>query len=129
MLKTVAEGQGAVLASSMRQKVAALGAQGQGQRLALALTFAVALTMLPADAFAQGGGGGGFLGTGTNFLNSVLDVLTNTWIRIIAIIAVVGVGIGWMLGRINWGTAASVGGGIVLVFGAAAIVDSIAAGI
>lgn len=124
MLKNRTRGQGNVVSPSTSSVLVPYLAGAQSQRLALALTFAIAIAMLPADAAAQG-----FLGTGTNFLNSVLDVLTNTWIRIIAIIAVVGVGIGWMLGRLNWGTAASVGGGIVLVFGAAAIVDSIAAGI
>ncbi len=64
--------------------------------------------------------------SGTNFLTALQNLLTNTWARIIAIIAVIGLGILWMTGRLAWGIAASVIGGIILVFGAPAIVDSIA---
>ena len=64
--------------------------------------------------------------SGTNFLQALVDLLTNTWARIIGIIAVIGVGILWMLGRLQWGVAAAVVGGLILVFGAPAIVDSVA---
>jgi len=64
--------------------------------------------------------------SGTNFLTALQDLLTNTWARIIAIIAVVCLGILWMTGRIAWYAASSVISGIILVFGAPAIVDSVA---
>lgn len=67
--------------------------------------------------------------SGTNFLNALMDLLTNTWARIIAIIAIVVMGILWMTGRIVWYAAVSVIGGIILVFGAPAIVDGIAGSI
>lgn len=67
--------------------------------------------------------------SGTNFLTALQDLLTNTWARIIAIIAVVFLGFAWMFGRISWQIAASVIGGIILIFGAPAIVDGISASI
>lgn len=87
-----------------------------------------AITFLPDFAHA-GAGGGALFNSGTNFLNSLETLLTATWARIIAIIAVVFVGFAWMLGRLQWGMAASVIGGVILVFGSAAIVDSISGSI
>lgn len=63
--------------------------------------------------------------SGTNFLSALQSLLTSTWARIIAIIAVVFLGFAWMFGRISMQLALSVIGGIILVFGAPAIVDSI----
>lgn len=81
------------------------------------------LCLLPDTAFAQTA----LFDSGTNFLTALQDLLTSTWARIIAIIAVCCLGIFWMLGRLAWGTAAAIIGGIILIFGAPAIVDSIAA--
>ena len=64
--------------------------------------------------------------SGTNFLTALQDLLTSTWARIIAIIAVVFLGFLWMFGRLPISQAATAIGGIILVFGAPAIVDSIA---
>jgi type IV secretion system protein VirB2 len=64
--------------------------------------------------------------SGTNFLTALQNLLTNTWARIFAIISVVCLGVLWMMGRLAWSAAISVIGGIILVFGAPAIVDSIA---
>ena len=80
------------------------------------------ITLLPDTAFAQAA----LFDSGTNFLNALMTLLTATWARIIAIIAVVFLGFMWMTGRLVWYTALSVIGGIILVFGAPAIVDSIA---
>ena len=85
------------------------------------LILSLILISIPEIAHAQA-----LFDSGTNFLNALMNLLTNTWARIIAIIAVVGLGILWMTGRLAWGIAASVIGGIILVFGAPAIVDSIA---
>ena len=84
----------------------------------------IALTLLPQEAHAQA-----LFDSGTNFLTALQDLLTNTWARIIAIIAVVFLGFAWMFGRISWQLAASVIGGIILIFGAPAIVDSISGSI
>ena len=87
----------------------------------LFIVLALILISIPETAHAQA-----LFDSGTNFLNALMNLLTNTWARIIAIIPVVGLGILWMTGRLAWGIAASVIGGIILVFGAPAIVDSIA---
>lgn len=63
--------------------------------------------------------------SGTNFLTALENLLTSTWARIIAIIGVVFLGFAWMFGRISMQLALSVIGGVILVFGAPAIVDSI----
>jgi type IV secretory pathway VirB2 component (pilin) len=94
------------------------------------ITFLFFLTILsvlviPEITHAGAVGGGGFLGSGTAFLTALLNVLTNTWVRIIAIIAVAIVGIMAMAGRLSGGLAIWVIVGMVLVFGCAAIVDSV----
>lgn len=80
----------------------------------------IAFILLPQNAYASA-----LFDSGTNFLTALQDLLTNTWARIIAIIAVVLLGFAWMFGRISWQIAASVVCGIILVFGAPAIVDSV----
>lgn len=91
------------------------------------LFFLMFLAAYVAPEMAQAGavGGGGFLGSGTSFLNALMNVLTNTWVRIIAIIAIAIVGIMAMAGRLSGGLAIWVTVGMVLVFGAAAIADSV----
>ena len=73
------------------------------------------------QAFAQDA----LFDSGTNFLTALENLLTSTWARIIAIIAVVFLGFAWMFGRISMQLALSVIGGVILVFGAPAIVDSV----
>lgn len=80
----------------------------------------IGIALVPQTAHAQA-----LFDSGTNFLTALQDLLTNTWARIIAIIAVVFLGFAWMFGRISWQIAASVIGGVILIFGAPAIVDSI----
>ena len=87
----------------------------------LFIILALILISIPETAHAQA-----LFDSGTNFLTALQNLLTNPWARIIAIIAVIGLGILWMTGRLAWGVAASIIGGIILVFGAPAIVDSIA---
>lgn len=80
---------------------------------------------LPEHAHAQAA----LFDSGTNFLAALETLLTGTWARITAIIAVVFLGFGWMSGRISWPVAGSIIGGIILVFGATAIVDGISGAI
>lgn len=56
-------------------------------------------------------------------LEAVVGILTGTAARLVAIIAVVIVGYMAFLGQIPWRWAASIIFGIVLIFGAATIVD------
>jgi len=80
-----------------------------------------AFLFLCEPAFAQSA----LFDSGTNFLTALETLLTGTWARITAIIAVVFLGFGWMSGRVSWPVAGSIIGGIILVFGATAIVDGI----
>ena len=63
--------------------------------------------------------------SGTNFLTALQNLLTTTWARLIGIIAVALCGIAFMTGRMSWQVAGSVAIGIILIFGAPAIVDSV----
>lgn len=102
------------------------------QYMMFVILCSIFLLLSSHDALAQttgGGSGGALFGSLTNFLTALQTLLTGTWARIIAIIAVVILGFGWMTGRISWYIAGSVIGGIILVFGAAAIVDSISGSI
>lgn len=89
-------------------------------RTALFAAMSIIVMFYPEDAFAQA-----LFDSGTNFLSALQNLLTSTWARIIAIIAVVFLGFAWMFGRISWQLLVAVVGGIILVFGAPAIVDSI----
>lgn len=92
----------------------------QIKQTALIASIGIMIMLYPSDAFAQA-----LFDSGTNFLNALQSLLTSTWARIIAIIAVVFLGFAWMFGRISWQILVAVVGGIILVFGAPAIVDSI----
>ena len=91
------------------------------QSLFIAFLFISALIINSDPAYAQTA----LFDSGTNFLTALQDLLTNTWARIIGIIAICACGILWMLGRIQWMAFASVTFGLILVFGAPAIVDSV----
>ena len=98
--------------------------------MALAIICTIFIIISSSEAHAAAGGGDGALfGSMTSFLTALETLLTGTWARIVAVIAVVFLGFGWMTGRISWAIAGSIIGGIILVFGAAAIVDSISGSI
>lgn len=84
----------------------------------------IGLFLLPSsEAFAQTSGA--LFDSGTNFLNALQQLLTSTWSRIIGIIAIAILGFMYMLGRISMQITVAVIVGIILVFGAPAIVDGI----
>lgn len=58
----------------------------------------------------------------TSTLTAIHGFLQSTAIRTLAAIAVIGVGITAMLGRMRWAWAGSIIGGIVMIFGADAFV-------
>jgi len=91
-------------------------------RKILCVTLAGFILFHADSAFSQSA----LFDSGTNFLNALMTVLTSTWARIIAIIAVVFLGFSWMFGRITLQLALAITGGVILVFGAPSIVDSIA---
>ena len=57
-------------------------------------------------------------------LQNFINLLTGTTARLFAILALIVLGFMAMGGRMSWGLAGSIIGGIVLVFGAAWIADS-----
>lgn len=79
-----------------------------GQALALLL----ALSCVPLLAHAQD------IAPVSSTLTAIHGFLQSTAIRTLAAIAVIGVGITAMIGRMRWAWAGSVIGGIVLIFGA-----------
>ena len=58
-----------------------------------------------------------------DWADAVLDALTNGFSRIIAIIVCIGLGYAAFMGKLSWKLAGAFMGGIVLIFGSAAIVD------
>jgi len=62
-----------------------------------------------------------------NLADTVLAILNNKFIRVMAIVAVMAVGFAAFTGRMDWGKGAMVMFGIVIVFGAAGIVDYVIA--
>jgi type IV secretion system protein VirB2 len=87
-----------------------------------AIAIIAALTLAPQFAFAA---------TGGNPLQSMLDgligFLNSGVMRSVAILAVISMGIAAYLGRISWDLVMKIGGGLVLTFGAAALVDQFSA--
>jgi type IV secretion system protein VirB2 len=87
---------------------------------------AAAITVMVADpAFAQSTGAGGNLGT---FIQNIINLLNNNIIRGLAIIAIIITGIAWMFGHLDLRRAGTVIVGIIVIFGAATIVDLITGG-
>lgn len=94
-----------------------------GLTVVLAASFTIALAH---PAFAQSVGGVG--GNVETFLQNVVNLLTGNVARLLAVIAVVLVGVGWMFGHIDLRRAGIVIIGIILIFGAAQIVSMITGG-
>lgn len=96
-----------------------MSSQGARQLGAVA-TIATVLTLaLVQPALAQNVEG---------LLQNVVDLLTGNTARLLAVIAVVVVGILWMFGLFDLRRAATVVLGVIVVFGAAEIVDLLTGG-
>jgi type IV secretory pathway VirB2 component (pilin) len=70
-------------------------------------------------------------GTGSNiatFITNIINLLNNNVIRGLAIIAVIITGLAWMFGHVDLRRAGTVIVGIIVIFGAATIVDLITGG-
>ncbi len=93
-----------------------------------AATFAVLLAAQFAGAdlaFAQGGGGSSAFAPLQTAVQMIVDFITGPFGRLLAIIAVIGLGFLAFAGRLSWFTAGAVVIGMGLVFGAPAIVDEL----
>lgn len=97
----------------------------QTKKYALFFALSLLVMTLPETSYAQTA----LFDSGTNFLTALQNLLSSTWARLIAIIGVIALGFMAIMGRLRWGIAGAVIGGIILVFGAPAIVDSIAGNI
>lgn len=91
-----------------------------GGTITLAAIFFVSLSQ---PAFAQSVGG-----NIEGFLQNVVDMLTGNVARLLAVIAVILVGIAWMFGHMDLRRAGVVIVGIILIFGAVQIVSMITGG-
>ena len=88
------------------------------RRLALV---ALALVLAAAPALAQD------LSPVNTFFTTLGTALTGTTGRAIGLVALAGVGLAFVTGRMNWGFAFSVTLGLVILFGAATILGGIGA--
>jgi type IV secretion system protein VirB2 len=92
-----------------------------------ALCLAAGVSLLLSDpALAQTSGGAG--GNIATFIQNIINLLNNNVIRGLAIIAIIVTGIAWMFGHLDLRRAGTVIVGIIVIFGAATIVDLITGG-
>lgn len=92
-------------------------------KLCMAVMLSAAVILLPDMAFAA---------TDTPFgaiFCTVVGWFTGNTGKGLATIAVTIIGIGALLGKVSWGMALIVGTGVAIVFGAAAIVENMGAGV
>lgn len=99
-------------------------------KLAAVLGLATAVHMAGVDlALAQSGGAGGAFAPLQTAVQMIVDFITGPFGRLLAIIAVIGLGFLAFAGRLSWFTAGAVIVGIGLVFGAPTIVDEMIAAV
>ena len=97
-------------------------------RVLASVSLAVGVALIAVEpAFAQstGGGAGGNIGA---FIQNLISLLNNSVIRGLAVIAIIITGIAWMFGHVDLRRAGTVIVGIIVIFGAATIVDLITGG-
>lgn len=97
---------------------------GPHRQVVLALAVVAGALLLTEPAWAQAGGAGNI----TTFLQNIVNIITGTAGKLIAVIAIAIVGIAWMLGAASARTAGGVVLGVMLVFSASWLVDQIVGG-
>lgn len=85
------------------------------------------VVMLPDLAFATTATAGADTVIG-NMLCTVVTWFTGSAGKGLATLAIIVIGVGALMGKVSWGMAIIVGLGIALIFGAAAMVNSLQAG-
>ncbi len=93
--------------------------------LAAALAVALIVVAVPEAHATTATNNTDFQAPFLNLLTSILNVFNGGLARMLAVLAIIGLGLSAMVGRLTWGLAIRVVVGIVLVFGAAAIVGLI----
>ena len=99
-------------------------------RITTFVLLAVALALAVEPAFGQTlGGSAGAGGTGniTTFLQNLVNIVTGTAGKLLAVLAICFVGIGALMGALSLRAAGGVIMGVMLIFSAAWIVDQIVA--
>ncbi|MDX0654644.1 VIRB2 type IV secretion [Sinorhizobium medicae] len=96
--------------------------KSQALKLAATLGIVAAVQIAGADVALTQSAGGAF-GPLQTAVQMIVDFITGPFGRLLAIIAVIGLGFLAFAGRLSWFTAGAVVMGIGLVFGAPAIVD------
>lgn len=91
----------------------------------IAIVCALALVQLASADFAMAQATNQAFAPLQTVVQAVVDFITGPFGRLIAIIAVIGLGFLAFAGRLSWFTAGAVVLGIGLVFGAPAIVDQL----
>ena len=89
-----------------------------------AFALAATLMMVASPAFAQSGGGA----DPTSIVQAIVNIITGTLGKIIAVAAICIVGIGAMLGAFSARVAGGVILGVILIFSASWIVDQLLGG-
>ena len=96
------------------------------EKLSPALRLAAVLAVCASPALAQTTTAvGGNLGS---FIQNIIDLMNSGIVRGLAILAVIVTGVAWMFGHLDFRRAATVVLGIIVIFGAATIVDVITGG-
>jgi len=80
------------------------------------------LATVAAEPALAATAGTGNIGT---FIQNVIDLLNNNVIRGLAVVAIIITGVSWMFGHVDLRRAGTVVVGIIVIFGAATIVDLI----
>jgi len=109
----------------VRSASAACFRKARGFDAQRAATFALAAVVLTAaadPAFAQSAGGNGDV---TTFLQNLVNIITGTAGKLIAVLAICIVGVGALMGALSMRAAGGVILGVILIFSSAWIVDQI----
>ncbi|QCG93083.1 MULTISPECIES: TrbC/VirB2 family protein [unclassified Azospirillum] len=109
------------------QHICGLQGGGRWRRPALhrflpALAAAAVLAVAADPAWAQAAGGGGDI---TTFLQNLVNIITGTAGRLLAVLAICVVGVGALLGAISMRTVGGVLLGVMLIFSSAWLIDQI----
>lgn len=92
------------------------------QRVAAFALAAAVLTVAADPAFAQSAGGQGDI---TTFLQNLVNIITGTAGKLIAVLAICIVGVGALMGALSMRAAGGVILGVLLIFSSAWIVNQI----
>ena len=106
-------------------------AVGKRARLSIASGAGTATMLAWSTAYAQNTGGGGALGGVGNgegptaMLDAICNFILGTFGQTLAVLGIIGIGLAWMFGRVSLGLIAGVIGGIIIMFGASYLAETL----